>query len=156
MSEAVFIHYGSKKFDITKFEDIKNQPFFVKPTGGLWGSPVNSEFGWKHWCEGSNFSECNEDNSFQFILDETANILEINSVKDLDNLPRVKSPIPGLKINSVVCLDYERILASGVDAIVLNMSKNTDRIGDSLYFALYGWDCDSILVMNKNIVKQCS
>jgi hypothetical protein len=37
----------------------------------------------------------------------------------------------------------------GVDAIKLNLSK-----GDyELYYELYGWDCDSILIMNPDIIR---
>ena len=39
----VYIHYGSKQFDISKFEPIRN--WWNKPHGGLWASPVNAEYG---------------------------------------------------------------------------------------------------------------
>jgi hypothetical protein len=44
-----YIHYGASKFDLDKFVPVKNADFgWTKPDcGGLWGSPVDSEYGWK-------------------------------------------------------------------------------------------------------------
>ena len=40
------------------------------------------------------------------------------------------------------------------DAIELHLSEEVvDDYLESLYFKLYGWDCDSILIMNKDIIK---
>ena len=41
------IHYGSSKFSERKFWPIRNSDWRVKPTGGLWTSPVASKWGWK-------------------------------------------------------------------------------------------------------------
>ena len=45
-----YIHYGSKEFDINRFEKIKNIELFFKPSGGLWGSRVDIDTVWKNWC----------------------------------------------------------------------------------------------------------
>ena len=40
------------------------------------------------------------------------------------------------------------------DAIELHLSDEvTDDYLESLYFKLYGWDCDSILIMNPDIIR---
>ena len=45
--------------------------------------------------------------------------------------------------------DFEKMVEDGVDAIKLNLSK-----GDyELYYEFYGWDCDSILIMNPDIIR---
>ena len=49
----------------------------------------------------------------------------------------------------MVYLDFEAI-ALKYDAIEVNISNDW-----KLYDALYGWDCDSILVMNKKIIEIC-
>lgn len=40
------------------------------------------------------------------------------------------------------------------DGIELHISEETTDLDkyDELYFALYGWDCDSILIMNPDVV----
>ena len=48
-----------------------------------------------------------------------------------------------------VCLDFEQLLKNGIDAVQLSLF-----IGNyELYYKLYGWDCDSILIMNPDIIK---
>lgn len=42
-------------------------------------------------------------------------------------------------------IDFEQMLRNGVDAIELT------NIND-LYFDLYGWDCNSIVILNQNII----
>ena len=47
-------------------------------------------------------------------------------------------------------------LAKEYDGIEVLMSEedNLDlAIGEGLYWELYGWDCDSLLVFNKDIVE---
>lgn len=44
-------------------------------------------------------------------------------------------------------LDFETLESSGVDAVEVNLSA--DR---NLYYELYGWDCDSILIINPEII----
>ena len=52
------------------------------------------------------------------------------------------------------CLDFE-LLTYEYDAIELHLSEDNSR-GDfmeCLYWVLYGWDCDSILIMNPDVVE---
>ena len=134
-----------------KFTPIKNQEFFSKPEGGLWGSPVDCAFGWKQWCEESKFNDCSEDNAFRFTLSDSANILIVNSANDLNGLPINEPPIP---ISIWISLDFEKLLENGIDAIQVNMSNDNSngKWGERLYNKLYGWDCDAILVMNKKVI----
>ena len=43
-------------------------------------------------------------------------------------------------------IDFQ--IENGIDAIEFNISNDWD-----LYMALYGWDCDSILILNPNIIE---
>lgn len=137
-----YIHYGHKKFIKKLFQKVQNG-YTPKPDGGFWASPIDAEYGWKQWCEDNKFRECNEDDSFQFELTDDANVLHIRSVDDLKDLPLAKGD------HSWYCLDFEKLLKSGVDAVELHLSE--DRL---LYWRLYGWDCDSILIMNKDVVRE--
>lgn len=142
-----YIHYGHKEFSKELFQPIKNREMFSKPTGGFWASRVNALYGWKEWCNDNDFGDCREDNCFRFSISENANILTINSVDDLKGLPKAKQPVP---VDSSLWdnyLDFEQLLLNGIDAVEVNISS--DR---NLYMVLYGWDCDSILIMNPDIV----
>ena len=139
-----YIHYGHKSFDINKFDKLQNESCFVKPLGCLWASRIDAKFGWKDWNEIEHFRECNKNNSFIFKLKNNAKVLEIKNSKDLEKLPKVNPE----RLISFICLDFEKI-AKKYDAIELFISE--DR---KLYWDLYGWDCDSICIMNPNIIEE--
>ena len=140
-----YIHYGHSSFDRESFNHIKRHDISTKPSGGLWGSPIKAKYGWKNWCQDNEFRECLEENSFRFKLDDNANILCINNVDDLNFLPQIKGElIPPVW----VLLDFEE-LKRQYDAIEVNISNDY-----GLYWKLYGWDCDSILVMNSDVVVE--
>lgn len=144
MNDIVYIHYGATHFDENLFEDIKNIPF-VKPEGGLWASRVDAKRSWKEWTEDNEYmtDRYREDNSFKFILKKGARILTLKTKADLKNLPMSK--IPTLDPTLFNWLNFEK-LQEQYDAIEVYI--------DNLYWDLYGWDCDSLLVLNKNIVEQ--
>ena len=144
MQDKIYIHYGHATFDPNLFKPIQNEQCWVKPRGGLWASPVDAKRGWKDWCESGEFRECIEENSFRFTLPE-ANIFHINSSEDLIMLPLIYNS----SLSSIcILIDFEKCIELGYDAIELNLSA--DR---RLYWQLYGWDCDSILVMNPDKIK---
>lgn len=138
-----YIHYGHKTFDKTHFYPIKNIKGFTKPAGGLWASKINAPYGWKAWYDNNNYGECIEDNSFKFTFSANARILRINNCKELENLPKVDSIF---NLSSWIFLDFEK-LALYYDAIEINISS------DSNLYCLYGWDCDSLLIMNPDIIQ---
>lgn len=127
-----------------KFKEISNRDYMTKPEGGLWASDEAAEYGWKLWNEDNKFAECKEKNSFRFELSSTANVLHIRSIEDLEELPKLEA-----FLSDSVCLDFEKLKASGIDAIELHFSEDW-----RLYWALYGWDCDSILIMNPDVVQE--
>ena len=55
-----------------------------------------------------------------------------------------KLPLPDINI----FLDFEK-LSKEYDAIEVNISECRD-----LYYSLCGWDCDSILIMNSDIIEE--
>ena len=60
-------------------------------------------------------------------------------------LPKYKSEF---YMPTWIVLDFEK-LSHKYDAIEVNISSD-----DELYYKLYGWDCDSILVMNPDVVQE--
>ncbi len=140
----VLIHYGNSVFYPEMFEPIKNNNW-EKPKGGLWTSPKKSKWGWKDWCKAENYMECLDENSFILKLNDNAKILKIDNLEDFKNAPLV----PALK-NPFQCyyLDFEEI-AKSYDAIwitdtaVFSLRMNRE-------FSLYSWDCESVLILNKD------
>lgn len=148
----IYIHYGHIKFDKNEFDEIKNRNCFVKPFGGLWASLDSSEYGWKKWTEKEDFylNKYRGDNYFRFKLKENSRILKITNSEQLKDLPhvhsnKIKAEIGFIPIYQI--LDFEE-LSKEYDAMEVMISKDGD-----LYFELYGWDCDSLLVFNKDCIE---
>lgn len=144
----VFIHYGSKKYDTEHFTPIQNCYQRNKPIGGLWASDVNAPYGWKTWCNDNEFypERNTEDNCFRFLLSDNAKILTLTCESDVENLPKLSE-----KRFSNNYPDFEKIIEQGFDVIDYRLSEDIGYFG-SLYYALYGWDCDSILVLNPDVI----
>lgn len=139
-----YIHYGGA-FDEDKFVPIKNISSFNKPHGGFWASPVDTQWGWFDWCKSERFCEETLINPFVFELKDGANVLEIKHSSDVPKLP-IQNQDEVARI--VKPIDYEALLGQGIDAIEFSMAQDYD----GLYFAMYGWDCDSLLVLNPDII----
>ena len=137
-----YIHYGSKVFDKNKFEKVSN--YYIKPRGGFWASRIDSEYGWKEWNDDNKFTTCQKENSFEFSLSPGANVVELFTLEDLQNLPiRQKDFFVG----EFYIIDFEECVKRGIDAIELM------DIEKGLYYPLYGWDCECILILNPDIVE---
>jgi len=140
------VNYGcGDHFDPAKFEPVKNR-HFVKPAGGLWASPVNSRNGWREWAT-ENMSEPNLATSFRFYAN--GNILVINDEIDAAGMPWKEH-----RVSDRLVIEYPdfETLASIYDAVWL-----TDRGEAATRWAtsksLYGWDCESVLIMNPRCVE---
>ena len=140
-----YIHYGHTNFNKSMFVKIKNVNYGTKPKGGLWASNINAKYGWKEWCNANTFRDCNKKNSFTFTISDDAKVLLIDSVSVLRPLPKIKDETDFI-FSSWCLLDFEK-LAEAYDAIEVNISSDSD-----LYYQLYGWDCDSIVIMNPEVV----
>ena len=139
-----YIHYGDDDFDINKFIPISNRSEATKPFGGFWGSRKNADFSWKEWCTEIDLKSKDLTKKIQFSLSNGAKILVINNIKFLDKLPQNEENHIVNKL--FVTLDFEK-LSKQYDAIEVLISED-----ERLYELLYGWDCDSILVMNPNVI----
>lgn len=158
MSESKkYIHYGHSSFDRNLFVPIRNREMFVKPSGGLWASAVDAEWSWNAWCCANEFHVARLLESFTFTLSENARVIHIRSVADLDKLPEQEVPDWLRTGTRWKCIDFEKLLADGVDAVELHLSEEVSEsyvFMGGLYWELYGWDCDSILIMNPDIIME--
>lgn len=141
-SKKTYIHYGSKLFDPTKGYPIKNH-IFVKPSGGLWASPADSKRTWLDWCIEEDFRTYEPDNYFRFKLKPNNRILTIKTEDDIIDAPFQN--IEGIS-DRYRCLDFEKLLSMGIDGVEITINGFT-------YYDFYGWDCDSIVVLNPNCVE---
>lgn len=161
--KQVYIHYGNTNFEKERFVPIYNEGT-AKPRGGFWGSPIDAKFGWKDWNDSEHFCECNINNSVQFVLSDNAKVLHIDCVDQLDELPIIEDELSHLfgRYSSMLRIDWVD-LCKDYDAIELHLSDEKPSKKKSnepsylsmngLYWKLYGWDCDSIVVMNPDVVE---
>ena len=153
-SVRTYVHYGNKTFSDDKWNHIQNR-LGNKPFGGLWASPDDAEFGWKDWNVDQNYTECNEADCFRFALREGARVYMIDSIEALRLLPTNidKEILITFKGETVAYKpekfypDFEKITEQ-YDVIEFMFSNDW-----RLYDALYGWDCDCVLVLNKSVIK---
>lgn len=141
-----YIHYGHTRFDPEFFQTPANLTYWNKPKGGLWASAENALYGWSQWCAENDFCECNLNKSFAFRLKDNARVLRIDNIGDVSRLP-VQSGME--ELTTLKPIDFEKLMRDGVDAIEFNLSKDY-----RLYWELYGWDCDCILVLNPNVIEE--
>jgi hypothetical protein len=140
------IHYGNKLYDKTKVKPIKNA--WVKPEGGLWTSPVWSDHSWKNWCEDSDFRNNSEELSFKLKFKDSK-ILVIDSENDVLDLPNVKHDLQDI----LTFFDFEAI-QKDYDAIWLTEPGEHKTRLCGRRTSLYGWDCESVLILNPDCCYQ--
>ena len=121
-----FIHFGSPCFDRGRFVPVRNIPYRNKPDGGLWASADNAEYGW----------------SFAFMLKPEARILVL---KTKDDVRRAARTGHSCYFGNLICFDFEA-LAQAWDVIDFHIAH--------LYMDMYGWDCDSTLVLNPDVIEE--
>lgn len=146
MTGEVYIHYGADAFNPSHGFPV------VKPHGGLWASRKRASYGWAKWCEENSFRDCAAEPSFQFIMRNPEKVAVIHNLNDLRQLPMVRDVPPGMWEE----IDFVECLRRGIDAVELCWygEEYQDQRADDLYLALYGWDCDSIVVLNPDAVIQ--
>lgn len=153
-----FRHYGNANYEETRVAPISNRPCFTKPYGGLWASPIKMDgSAWKEWCEQEDFHLHDLNVYFDFVLHDDARVLQIHTIDQLTEIAKNYSvttstikpdifPFDIFPFDSCT-LDFEAI-AKEYDAIDFRISND-----QRLYWALYGWDCDSILVLSPKAIK---
>lgn len=145
-----FLTIGIKSIDKDKFIEPKNNNF-VKPTGGLWASPYTPGnmciSPWYEWCS-YEMPHWIENHGVVFELKDNAKVLVINSKEDL------KKTFEKYKYDSDIAifqiLDFEKI-AQDYDCIYLTArGEMVTRFSHD--YTLYGWDVESLLVLNIDCV----
>ena len=157
---TTYIHYGSPAFSHAEFVPATQEGCWVKPKGGLWGSPVDAEHSWKDWCEGEGFRECNEDNSFKFTVRDPKRIFYIDSEEAFDDWYSKYVFIDAEKSAMLAGIRFTKGFNCGFDQINVQKMINDGWDGMEisltdhwpLYNYLYGWDCDSVIIFNRDAI----
>lgn len=155
--KEIYRHYGSNKFNKDEFINVFNTPYSNKPSGGLWSCPtIDVDISWNEWSKSNDFRLDKLEEYFDFTLSEDAKVLEIKDIKDLANLPTIRQDYC-LGIYDVN-IDFEAI-SKEYDAMMVWMYRSEDlddsvRMFDGMYYKLYGWDVDTLLVFNPNVIKE--
>ena len=145
----IYIHYGHKHFDKNVFDPItKSNIVTNKPVGGLWGSPVDSDWTWKDWCEGERFHLEKLNSSFKFTLANGSKVFHIRTNDDVLKLPIERYPEDDLWITGWT-YDWIKI-SKKYDAVELHISDNYSVFHE----CFYSWDVDSIVVLNPDVVRE--
>ncbi len=142
------VHHGANGFDETKWNDIRNENYRNKPVGGLWTSPVDSKMSWFDWCEEADFST--GDNSLSFEIDISGSkILQIDSIDDFDEYKIYTHDEIGQVDNGSI--DFEKI-AEKYDCLFVTEKALKESIFTFTEINLYGWDCETVVIMNKELI----
>ena len=93
--------------------------------------------------------------SFKFTIKNGSNIVTIKSLEDIKKLPvqegsRWSKDTPWRSY----IIDFEKCIDQGIDAVELCIYGDEYDCDDyfELHNSLYGWDCDSIVILNPNAV----
>lgn len=170
MDEILCVHFSGKpdwKLEPVVIQNTTQRCLGKKPLGGIWLSPVNSEWSWEDWCAENNFADCSQYTRVE-MLTSLERALIIDQYEDLDKLPwYVMYPEMPMLGEGV---DFEQVKQSGVDVIYL--TERGQLATHHPFFAagrdmevameellkgarprdLHGWDCESLLVLDSRAV----
>lgn len=139
MSKTNYRTYGFM-FDINKFKDIQNNGGWNKPIGGLWSCKlINNITPWLDFITENPELMRDTNTYFDFNIKDNARILKLYDTEDYDNMMAKYS--------------YEDFFNKNIDFEAI--AKDFDMIDfkvRNLYFELMGWDLDSVLILNKNVI----
>lgn len=156
-----FKHYGSEHFVKGKFIKVRNadangMPNKPKRNSCLWASPIREDGtdDWGEWCENEQFSTGDNSKWFIFKLSDNAKLLTLNGREDLDKFVNSKYqrmfPFEHT-IAHILNPDFEKI-SEDYDAMLVYMTYEGDIGFEGSYYRLYGWDVDTLLVFNPDII----
>lgn len=163
MIPKLHIILGKKELNKEMFKPIKNGIGSIKPKGGLWASPYypNDEYisGWHKWCSNEMDSWLSND-SVILELKNNTRMFTINNQNDL------------IKFISIVGIaEDEVLLRMGLKMLIYPNFEKASQLFDVIYlteegewktrfvsnqcdYNLYGWDCESILILNFDCIKK--
>lgn len=157
MNKEVYRHFGNNNFVYSYFTPVTNNEWSNKPHGGLYACPTKDvDISWESWCKSNDFMTDRLNKHFDFTLKDNARVLTIKDIKDLDKLPRFREDNDSSLFS--IGIDFEK-LSKDYDALMVWIYRSSDISQDTLswdgiYYKLYGWDVDTLLVMNPDVIEE--
>lgn len=157
-----FRTYGLGDFDSSRFNKPENwtrdRIVRNKPFGGLWGTPVDDDsYGWLKWNENERYLAYDDDDYFEFTFKPNAKIYVIQSKKDIARLPQQwENPNMAGKVDDFyydVAKKYGQEFYPDFEKIAEKYDGIEFHVNGETMDALYGWDCDSVLVLNPDAIE---
>lgn len=140
-----YIVYGieQSEFDKDKVTPISNRRFpDSKPFGGLWASPIVSDWGWRDFCIAEGYRVEDLDRCTVFHLEENAKIFRVSNRASMQRLLD-RYGMPSHPELPRISIDFEK-LKKDYDALYA-----TDKGCDYLP----RWDVESIIILNPNKIR---
>ncbi len=151
--DKLYIHYGSDHLIKEKVTEMKHEAgsnmYINKPDFGLWGSPVDCEFGWKEWCESEDFHTDTLDQYFVFKVKDGAKIFTVRKNDDVSDYLLTPYLYTLEYMFPPKYIDFNKIMKEydGMELI------HGDNYMDLHYGYFYSWDVDSIVVWNPDVIE---
>ena len=150
-----YVTYGfGNIIDKSKIEtNLAPRIYANKPLSAWWGSPINATYGWKEFCIDNKFKNKSyfaTNNRVKWTLD--GKIFVINNEDDLQDA-KDHNLMKYYKDHNLFCFDFIKMKDNGYDAIELKAYYIGHNPYGDLAASLWGWDCESIVVLNPNKIK---
>lgn len=145
-----FLAHGIKELDKNKFNKVEN--FFTKPKGGLWASiyidndKEDYQSSWLEWIDVC-MPQWRKDYGITFSVKENANIFIINDEEDVKFLETKYPAKEKDMFTSFKTIDFEK-MSEDFDGAYLTYKGSKE-----LYYVLYGWDVESLVLFNLDCIK---
>lgn len=151
----ILVHYKDKEFNRKLVKGIKNSEkryYLNKPEGGLWTSPIDSEYGWREFLREGNLSSGRKrlEHYVLFKLKDSIKrkLFIVNSEEDVLLLPRIM-------INNYTLVDFERLANMGYSGLWLTWKGQVEtRYTRPGGIEFYGWDVETVLLFSMNGVEE--
>lgn len=111
-------------------------------------------FGWEELCRRNDHNpKSGLYLKFFFCLDIDAKVFRIETRDDFNALPKV-AIANDAPATATEFIDFEECLRQGIDAIVYAYTEVhcDEELRDEMDVKMMGWDCDSILILNPNVI----
>lgn len=149
-------------FDLSKVKTFFGIPSIRnKPNNAFWGSPIDTEYGWKEWCEREDFEvgSYDWDNPIKWKLKDGSKVYRIYYTdvlsEETSGLTKYLVENPLFKSSGIFgkCLDFELMLEDGIVAVELMDGWIGHRFENFIEASFYTWDCESIVVLDETKIE---